>query len=252
MAIYYYCSRIVPDTKIWEDLKKILNIDLGENRKKITYISASMDKNLLPKEVKGETKSRRNGAGKNLKQLGIDIPNSNMLWKDGNPKEMQEQILESDIVYLLGGNPIAQTNYLKAHQLDQVLKQYEGIVIGVSGGSMTMSKNVIVPPCGEKYPKTNIQSGIGLTELNVFPHLEYKAGIEKIEIKDGDIYISDLKEISKKYPLLGLSNQSIIRCTKEGIYLIGDQPNLVVNQNISTVDSMSETIEGVKVKKLVL
>ena len=157
----------MPNTRSWDDLKKLLNIDLEGKRKKITYISGCIDD-------KSKSKSYRNGASKNLIELGIDMQDFNLLWKDSDSNEMINQILESDMVYLLGGNPHEQTKYIKKNGLEDILHSYNGIIVGVSCGSMTMSKNVIIPKCGEKYLKEDIKSGIGLTNISVFPHFDYE------------------------------------------------------------------------------
>ena len=81
MAKYYYCSRIMPETRSFGDLKNLLNLDLEGKRRKITYISGSMNRSLAPKEVKALSKSYRNGASKNLVQLGIDMQSFTLLWK---------------------------------------------------------------------------------------------------------------------------------------------------------------------------
>lgn len=245
MAIYYYCSRIMPDTKSWEDLRNLLNLDLEGKRRKITYITGCV-------ADKSKSKSYRNGASKNLVELGIDMQEFTLLWKNGNPKEIAEQIQESDIVYLLGGNPHEQTSYIKASGLDTVLRSYNGIIIGVSCGSMTMSENVIVPRCGDKYPTGLIRKGIELTSLNVFPHFDYAINQEIIDTKDGYIQISDLLKISNDYEILGLPNESIIRCSDDGIHLMGELPYLLSNENVYDTQATDEKLDNIKVKKLTL
>ena len=255
MAIYYYCSRIMPNTKCWEDLKSLLNMDLEGKRRKITYISGCIND-------KSKSKSYRNGASKNLVELGIDMQEFTLLWKNGvvekkilgdmTTDEMSEQILESDLVYLLGGNPHDQTRYIKGNNLDTILHSYNGIIVGVSSGSMTMSENVIVPPCGEKYPTQDVRKGIGLTNLSVFPHIDYSLNQETIETKDGNIQMEDLLSISNSYDILGLPNESIIRCSNDAIHLIGDLPHLLSGGNVYDTKVTEEQLDDLKVKKLSL
>ena len=245
MAIYYYCSRITPDTKSWEDLKKLLNIDLAGKREKITFISGCIND-------KSKSKSYRNGASKNLVELGLAMKDFTLLWKNTNPKEMAEQIQDADIVYLLGGNPHEQTSYIKDNCLDDVLRSYNGIVIGVSCGSMTMSKNVITPKCGEKYQTEDIRTGLQLTNLSVFPHFDYAIGQETVNVKDGYILISDLLKISNNHDILALPNEAIIRYSNEDIYLMGEIPYLLSGGSINKVHTTEDTLDNIKIKKLTL
>ena len=249
MAKYYYCSRIMRVTRSFGDLKNLLNLDLEGKRRKITYISGSMNRSLAPKEVKALSKSYRNGASKNLVQLGIDMQSFTLLWKSQKKEELVEEILNSDIVYLLGGNPIEQLAYIKTNGLDEILRSYEGIIVGVSGGAMTMSNYLIVPPCGEKYKECIIQKGLGLSRLNVMPHTSYTPEQNLIQTKDGNIDWNDLLKISKEYELLGLSNEGIIRYTEEGIYILGDIPCLLSDEKIHNLDYKEEKIDHILVKK---
>lgn len=250
MAIYYYCSRIMPDTKCWDDLEKTLNIDLEGKRRKITYISACMNNNLAPKKVKEESKSYRNGATKNLTKLGIEFDDFNLFWKDEDYGKMVDQIFTSDVIYLLGGNPVEQMNFIRSNGLKYILRDYPGIIIGVSGGAMTMSSKIIVPACGTVYPETMIYDGLGLTDMNVFPH--FVLDDEKnITVKDGKIDSNVLREISNKYKMVGLPNESILRCSEDGIYVLGEEPDIIEAGEFVHQDLIDDKIDDVKVKKLV-
>ena len=245
MAIYYYCSRIMPGTSCWEGLKNLLNIDLEGKRRKITFISGSIND-------KSKSKSYRNGASKNLVELGIEMEEFTLLWKDDNQAYMVDQVLEADIVYLLGGNPHNQTRYIKDHGLEDIFGSYNGIIVGVSCGAMTMSKNVIVPPCGETYPSADIRPGIGLSDLSIFPHFDYAINQSKVETKDGYIEIQELLKISNEYKMLGLPNESIIRCHGGDTHLLGESPYIISEGNVYYANVTEDKLDTEKVKKLTL
>lgn len=252
MAVYYYCSRIMPETRCWNDLKQILNLDLEGKKRRITYISGSMTDTLPAKKVKEASKSYRNGAQKNLVQLGVVTENANLIWKDAPLDVMTEQIMTSDIVYLLGGNPLEQMNFLRKHNLDSVLREYPGILIGVSGGAMSLGQNVVVPPCGEKYPQVSITPGIKTVDKSVMPHFEYAADHDKMETKDGYIYVRDLLDISNSYDIIGLPNQSILRIDQTGAYALGDEPYHISQSQIEPIPHQEEQIDNIKIKKLII
>lgn len=251
MSVYYYCSRIMPETKSWNDLEKVLNVDLEGKKRKITYISGCMRENVAPKKIKEESKSYRNGAAKNLTKLGIEFGEFNLFWKNEEYAEMVDQVFQSDVIYLLGGNPVEQMNYIHSNGLRFILKDYPGIVIGVSGGAMTMSSKMIIPACGTTYPETEIYNGLKLCDINVLPHYDINSESNTIAVKDGDINVDDVLDISRQYDIIGLPNESILRCSDDGIYVLGDNPSILKNGNMEEASVISDKIDDVKVKKLV-
>lgn len=251
MAVYYYCSRLMPDTKCWADLERTLNLDLEGKRKKITYISGCMNSRLAPKKIKEESKSYRNGATKNLTKLGIEFDEFNLFWKNDDYAEMVDQIFQSNLIYLLGGNPVEQMNYIHSNGLRFILKDYPGIVLGVSGGAMTMSSKIIVPACGDVYPETKVYSGLNLIDINVFPHFEVNEDTNSLMVKDGEIAMDEILSISEKYDMVGLSNGSILRCSSDGIHVLGENPQIITNGNVVDASLVDDQIDDINVKRLV-
>jgi len=250
MAIYYYFSGITPANKNWQELKETLNDDLKGKRGKITFIGRIGNK--------AKSKTYRNGASKKLKELGINMQEGTLLWNDMDSSEMTKQmlkqrmtedemietILESDIVYILGGDPIDQINYLKNNKLDGILRSYEGIVIGSSSGLMVMSKKIIIPPhnTGYKtYHESQIVDGLALTNLSIFPHFTYALNQKTL---DDNIEVADLVEISYSHELLALQDESILRCSGDKVNIFGEQPYLLSNGNIK------EKVDEAQVKRL--
>jgi len=241
----------MPNTKYWEDLGRLLNRDLEGKRNIITYISGCMRDQCSLKKIREESKSYRDGAAQNLAKLGIKFSQSNLLWKDDDYDRMVYQILSSDVVYLLGGNPMQQMKFISDHNLKFVLQDYSGIIIGVSSGAMTMSSKIILPACGEVYPENTMLDGIDLFGISVFPHFDYHSADESLTVKDGVVQMDDLRKLSQFGDIIGLPNESILRCAEDGICAIGDMPSLLIDGEIKQFDIISDQVDDVKVKKLV-
>ena len=76
-----------------------------------------------------------------------------------------------DFIYLSGGDTMHQMNYFNEINLTDILKKYEGVVLGKSAGAMNCSKTVFCAP--EEIERLNDKTtwpGLGLTDLIIEPH----------------------------------------------------------------------------------
>lgn len=113
--------------------------------------------------------------------------------------QAQEILKTADVVYLTGGNPYIQLQYIKDNGLDTILKSFKGIIIGVSAGSMNQGK--IAYYCkDEDYQETKIYEALGLVDITIDPHYDI-LNEEKV---------SENKKWSEKLPIIGLPNDSFI------------------------------------------
>jgi len=116
--------------------------------------------------------------------------------------EAQKALTEADVVWLSGGDTPVEFAYLKKYGLDTILKQHEGVVIGMSAGSINMAKSAICTlSCG--HTKQEVYEGLGFVDFSVEPHFVR----EKLS--------EELLELSKKYLIYGLCDDSII-VSKDG------------------------------------
>lgn len=121
----------------------------------------------------------------------------------GDAKELLKNV---DIVYLMGGSPELQMQSIKDYDLIKCIKDVP-IVIGVSAGSMNQSKRVVY-----KDNKILDYEGLGLVEINIYPHVD----MTNIDL---------LKEsflISNYIPLVILPNKSFVRIENGEIEYIGE------------------------------
>lgn len=113
-----------------------------------------------------------------------------------NQDKAKEIIEDSDIVILSGGHVPTQNKFFRELKLKDILKNYDGIVMGISAGTMNSASVVYCAPEleGEAIDKefNHFIDGLGLTEINVMPHFNITCS----DILDGfylyrDIVVKD-------------------------------------------------------------
>ena len=106
--------------------------------------------------------------------------------------EAEEMIPESDIILLGGGHVPTENEFFARINLRQLLMDYDGVVMGVSAGSMNCAEVVYAQPemPGESYLPSyrRFMFGLGLTEVNILPHYQKV----KDMILDGDRLYEDI------------------------------------------------------------
>lgn len=92
-----------------------------------------------------------------------------------NIGEAAKLVAESDLIVLAGGHVPTQNRFLHAAGLPQLLKDYPGVILGISAGSMNMAAEVYSQPeePGESLPQfQRFMPGLGLTDVNILPHYQ--------------------------------------------------------------------------------
>lgn len=133
-----------------------------------------------------------------------------------------ELINDADIVFLLGENPEMQMKSINKYDLKKCIKKVN-IVIGVSAGSMNQSKRVMYKDDFENF-KMKDYEGLGLVEINIFPH---------VDLNNSSI-MNEVTEISEYMELILLPNDSFVRVHNEDIkffenYYLMKNKNLEIN-----------------------
>ena len=86
-----------------------------------------------------------------------------------------ELIHESDFIILAGGHVPTQNAFFNEIGLAVLLQDYEGVIMGISAGTMNAASLVYMQPeePGESHPSfRRFAPGLGLTEINVCPHYQ--------------------------------------------------------------------------------
>lgn len=139
-----------------------------------------------------------------FEEKGIHFEDSYVVDGRMTVEEAKKAVSEADVVWLSGGDTPTQFNYFLKYGLDSIIKQHEGVIIGMSAGSINLAETAICTlSCG--HYKQEIYKGLGCVNLSVEPHFVRN----KVS--------SEVLELSKKYIIYGLCDDSIIICI-EGKY----------------------------------
>ena len=89
--------------------------------------------------------------------------------------EMKNYIKDSDIVFLLGGDTLKQIKFINKFKLKNIIKEKNKVVIGMSAGSINMAKRVVLArDIDDGIPNLSIYKGIGITDINIEPHCDFR------------------------------------------------------------------------------
>ncbi len=119
-----------------------------------------------------------------------------IMLKEQSGKPLKELVNWADVIYLAGGHAPTQLEFVKRIGLKESLLSYNGIVIGLSAGSVTAAYNAYLMPelPGEASDPSYVRfsEGLDLTNIQMIPHAE-DMKTKKIDGKDfiKDIVIPD-------------------------------------------------------------
>ena len=227
MSINYFCSGFDKENAFQGMLGEYLKKDLVTT-KRIIYIPASNKE----EKVKRVMEEKIPMFKEHFRKIGIIFEEEICITKDTPIEEAKLLVKDSDMVMLMGGNPFHQKELLEEKELIDILKNYNGVILGFSAGAMNMSKYIIITPCSEEYPDFDIREGLILSNISIYPHINFEGEIfpEKIIMGDEITVSKDLQTVSEKYGIfyclqdvekeLGMTKVSLIRTTKEEMNFI--------------------------------
>ena len=146
-----------------------------------------------------------------FKKINIEFCKQYIVDNRTNKIYSKKNIENSDVVYLLGGNPENQMKMINDYDLKSILQTRNGITIGVSAGAMNQAKHIVYK---DEFQNNTIfdYEGIGLTDVYVYPHLDTNS----VE------FLNEILEISKYVKLYALPNDSFIRVENGDLKIIGE------------------------------
>jgi dipeptidase E len=92
-----------------------------------------------------------------------------------NAEDAERLVHSSDIVVFAGGHVPTQNAFFQAIHLREILEGYDGVVMGISAGSMNLAEEVYVQPEEEGESAPDFQRfapGLALTDINILPHYQ--------------------------------------------------------------------------------
>lgn len=108
-----------------------------------------------------------------------------------NQQDARMLIWMSDLIILAGGHVPTQNAFFQEIGLKELLKNYQGVLMGISAGTMNAAGRVYAQPeePGESAPEfQRFLPGLGLTAINVLPHYQQV----KDDILDGKRLFEDI------------------------------------------------------------
>ncbi len=123
--------------------------------------------------------------------------------------EAQKAVAEADVVWLSGGDTPTQFAYFEKYGLVEMLQEHQGVIIGMSAGSINMARTAICTlSCGHR--TLEIYDGLGCVDVSVEPHFVRERVSE------------ELLALSKEYTIYGLCDDAIIVCTGDEMEFYGE------------------------------
>lgn len=203
MRINYLFSGISKEQGFNKVQKEYLKKDI-KNNYTITFIATTFDdyeRNDL----------YYNNLIKHFKNIDITFSKTHLIDNRVSKDLSKDYILKSNIVFLMGGDTKKQIDSVKEYDLFEILKSKEGIILGVSAGSMNQSSRVVYKNDYNNYVIEDYE-GLGYIDINIYPHLDFN----NID------YLKEVFEVSNYTKTVALPNDSFIRIENNNIDFVGE------------------------------
>lgn len=203
MRINYLFSDISKEQGFNEIQREYLKKDI-KNNDTIVFIATTFDdyeKNDL----------YYNNLIKHFKNIDITFNKAYLIDNRVDKDLAKDYILKSNIIFLMGGDAKKQIDSVKEYDLFEILKSKEGIILGVSAGSMNQSSRVVYKNDYNNYVIEDYE-GLGYIDINIYPHLDFN----NID------YLKEVFEVSNYTKTVALPNDSFIRIENNNIDFVGE------------------------------
>ena len=140
-----------------------------------------------------------------------------------NAEDAADLIMDSDLIVLAGGHVPTQNWFFHEIGLPELLQDYEGVIMGISAGSMNAASLVYAQPeePGETLDPEyrRFLPGLGLTDVQICPHYQKV----KDDIIDGQRLFEDVTYYdSYEHTFYALPDGSYFYITEEQTLLLGE------------------------------
>ena len=203
MQINYLFSGISKEQGFNKVQKEYLKKDI-KNNDTITFIATTFD-NYEKNDL------YYNNLIKHFKNIDITFNKAYLIDNRVVKDLAKDYILKSNIIFLMGGDTKKQMDSVKEYNLFETLKSKEGIILGVSAGSMNQSSRVVYKNDYNNYVIEDYE-GLGHIDINIYPHLDFN----NID------YLKEVFEVSNYTKTVALPNDSFIRIENNNIDFVGE------------------------------
>ena len=102
---------------------------------------------------------------------------------------MINNIKDSNIIFLLGGDTLKQIKSIKYYSLIKYIKNETKIIVGISSGAINMAERVVLAKdIEDNIPNLSIYKGIGITNINIEPHCDFNNKIHWKDLEEASLY----------------------------------------------------------------
>ena len=179
-----------------------------------------------------------------FESFNMTLPFENYYILDSRTEDIADELIQkADLIFLCGGHVPTQNKFFNNINLKEKIKSTNALIIGVSAGAMNMADTVYCPPelegeaIDSKFNK--IYKGLGLTNINVFPHYD--------ELKD---YLVDGIHVINEIVIPDSFNYDIY-AINNGSYILIDDKNYLYGEAYLIKDGKIEKInENDKIKQI--
>ncbi len=150
----------------------------------------------------------------NFRDKGIN--KFDILNEEDNREIIKNKIRQSNILFLIGGDPDKLLKGIKERGIESEIKAFRGLVIGYSAGAMIFGRECIMPP-SKSSSFIKIIPGLNVTHYSVIPHYE--------ESQDCILF-----PLSKNRVIYGIKNKAAILIEGNQTRFIGEVYKIVNSQ----------------------
>lgn len=154
----------------------------------------------------------------------------------------EQLIRDADLVILAGGHVPTQNRFFQRARLKSLLQSFDGVLIGISAGSMNCAETVYAHPemDGEAIDPSykRFLPGLGLTKVMILPHYQ----MLKDDVVDGLRAIEEIAapdSFSRRFYLLPDGSYLYLENGCETIY---GEAYLLTDGRLSRISSTGETV----------
>ncbi len=135
-----------------------------------------------------------------FKNIGINFKTIHLIDSRIEESTMKEYLKDSNIIFLMGGDSEEQMAKINEYHLTKIIQSFQGLILGVSAGSMNQTTNVIYYD-EEKGERLIKYTGLGFIDINIYPHLDF----------NNIPYLKEIFEVSNYGKIMALPNESFIK-----------------------------------------
>lgn len=219
MKITYVFSGFSVDEHFGKETEILFKEDLKEC-KNIVFIPGGMGKN-------SKTDRYANTDVSWFKEIGVNLQTVDIIDVNMEQDEIKEKMKKADIVFLMGGDTIKQYEFLCKYNLKQIIKEFDGIVIGISAGAINLeTTSVCSKDLKDGINETKIYDGIGRIKYTIEPHFD----VDNKELLSDELY-----PISNKLKIYGLPNDGGLRIEDNSYKIVKGKIYIIENNEVKVL-----------------